>query len=130
MEFGRSLCSGIYYFPTGFSMQRNKYPVDHDVSKALLHDDLRAVVGHFCFGIHNRVLYPSIYASMLREPVERVISLFHHLKWVGDIPQDTTLEKFMDDEKIPESSNDQVYRIAGLHRTPNNQQTALKTNKD
>jgi hypothetical protein len=39
---------------------------------------LRLVLGHYPYGIHEAVGRPCRYLTILREPVERVISLYHH----------------------------------------------------
>jgi hypothetical protein len=44
---------------------------------------LRLVMGHFRFGIHARIGRPSRYVTLVRDPVERVVSLYHHFR---DLP--------------------------------------------
>ncbi len=39
---------------------------------------LRLVMGHFSYGIHRQVERPCRYATLLRDPVERVVSLYYH----------------------------------------------------
>lgn len=36
--------------------------------------------GHIYFGIHEHVPSPATYMTMLRHPVERVVSLYHYVK--------------------------------------------------
>jgi Sulfotransferase family len=91
--------------------------------------DLRAVLGHFSFGLHALLDRPAIYATMLRHPLERVVSLYHHLKrwpahktqgwfWlerVGLKPLDsnTSLDEFIRTYPLRELDNDQTRRVAG-----------------
>ena len=39
---------------------------------------LRLVMGHFAYGIHRQIDRPCRYATVVRDPVERVISLYSH----------------------------------------------------
>jgi hypothetical protein len=41
---------------------------------------LRLVFGHFAYGIHQAIPGPSRYVTMLRDPVDRVASLYYHYK--------------------------------------------------
>jgi hypothetical protein len=41
---------------------------------------LRLVMGHFPFGIHVRIGHPSRYVTLVRDPVERVVSLYYHYR--------------------------------------------------
>lgn len=83
--------------------------------------DVRVLMGHFWFGIHELLPAPSTYVTMLRDPVERVTSLYHHLL---EHPDNTpyheelmryadTLERFVLDAGCKEADNDQTRRISG-----------------
>ena len=41
-------------------------------------DELRLVMGHFRYGIHERFERPYRYATLVRQPVDRVVSLYYH----------------------------------------------------
>src|SRR5262249_19033084 len=41
-------------------------------------DHLRFVMGHFSYGIHEGLTQPWRYVTMLRDPVDRYISSYHH----------------------------------------------------
>jgi hypothetical protein len=43
-------------------------------------EPVRFVMGHFQYGIHRALPGPARYVTMLREPVDRVASLFYHFK--------------------------------------------------
>ena len=46
---------------------------------ALLGDDTKTLFcGHFSFGLHRWLSRPSYYVSVLREPVSRMVSLYHY----------------------------------------------------
>jgi hypothetical protein len=78
------------------------------------------VMGHFSFGVHRLLGLPPLYATVLREPVARVISL--HTFWkslsVADRPaffsDDLTLE-ILATEPVTEHANNHMCRIiAGI----------------
>jgi hypothetical protein len=43
-------------------------------------DRLRAVMGHFFFGAHTFLSKPSIYITVLRDPLDRVISRYYFVR--------------------------------------------------
>jgi hypothetical protein len=127
-EEGGYLCAGVYYYPgTGFF----KPPgggAPPDVIEVLRRHSVRAVVGHFCFGIHSYVAAQSTYMTILRHPLDRVVSLYYHMQtwpqrgnkaWCpgeSSIPftTETTLEQFVTDYRLREIDNDQTRRISGI----------------
>jgi sulfotransferase famil protein len=128
-EEGGWFSSGVYYFPgqLGF-MRRVEANYPDDVVQALRRSDLRAAVGHFSFGLHLLIDEPITYATMVRHPVERILSLYCHLKrwpsydryppWlerVGLRPleADTSLDEFIRNYPLRELDNDQTRRVAG-----------------
>jgi hypothetical protein len=48
-------------------------------------DRTRFVMGHFPFGIHHQLARPSRYVTLLRDPVERAISLYYHFRNIPGI---------------------------------------------
>ena len=116
---GESFHDGIYYFPAGIQRPRRQQLVPK-VRAMLGREDLRAVTGHFSYGIHEAVPQPFFYITFLREPVDRVVSLYHHI--LGEkheihhdlfVSHGVTLEEFVCDLEWPEVDNDQTRRIAG-----------------
>jgi hypothetical protein len=77
------------------------------VVAAMNASDVRAIVGHVSFGIHALVERSTTYMTLLRDPVERVLSLYYH------DPRDQGLCEFLQDRSYPEADNDQVRRVAG-----------------
>jgi Galactose-3-O-sulfotransferase len=110
------LHAGIYYYPNGFLTAPGRV-APGPILRVLGRSDLRAVVGHFWFGVHQYVVRPWTYVTLLRNPLERVLSLYHHLRWLAedyDFPADMSLEEFVTAPLYREVSNDQTRRIAGL----------------
>jgi Sulfotransferase family len=125
-EEGR-LVDGIYYYPGGFHKEapigKEAAPVfSAKATRAVVRRDVRAVVGHFSFGIHAHIDRPSTYVTLLRDPVERVVSLYHsccayHWPHEGDAQlqkDDAGLEDFVRRLSCREADNDQTRRISGL----------------
>jgi Sulfotransferase family len=105
------LHNGIYYFPVGFFKKPDLSMPDH-VMRAIGREDIRAVLGHFWFGIHHHVKTPSTYITVLREPVERTFSLYWHL--YRRRPNDMSLLEFVSRPPYIEVDNDQTRRLAGI----------------
>jgi hypothetical protein len=89
----------------------------------------RYIVGHFCYGIHQHLPEPWCYASFLREPVSRVISLYEYsldnpTAYYHKQAQGKTLEEFVLETPLMELDNGQVRFLAGaqddffINRTP------------
>jgi len=134
-EEGGWFCNGVYYYPGEPDFIRPCKPhhpyrivQPSSILKALSRDDLRVVAGHFSFGLHTIVDRPTTYATMLRHPVDRITSLYYHLKrwprheehepWlerVGLRPvgAEISLEQFIRDYPLRELDNDQTRRLAG-----------------
>jgi Galactose-3-O-sulfotransferase len=105
-------------------------PIPAYVATALEDHDVRAVVGHFSFGVHRLARRSATYMTMLRAPADRVTSLYFHLKtwspearapeaWFpgeSDRPftQETTLEEFVTSYALRELDNDQTRRVSGI----------------
>ena len=120
------LNSGAFYYPSGYV--RGPYERDHArIRRVLQREDLLAVLGHFEFGVHRSLPGPSTYVTVLRDPVHRVVSLYHFQRLVqrkhGDhqgvvISDDMTLEEFIARPPYKEVDNGQVRRIAGMEAAP------------
>ena len=104
------LSAGVAYLEYGF-LKPDELVVPEHVVNLLSRSDLRAVIGHFWFGLHEYVARPSRYITVLRDPMERVVSLYYYAKL-----QDTmTLEDFARNPPFREVDNDQTRRIAGMN---------------
>ena len=98
--------SGIYYYPFEFFYDEN-FEIPEGSRKILRRKDLRAVLGHFFFGIHRHVKRAATYITLLRHPVDRVLSLY----WQEEPGR--TIEEFMT-RRLRETDNDQTRRISGM----------------
>lgn len=62
-------------------------------------ETIKVVHGHYLFGLHNHFNRPFSYFTMLREPVDRVISQYYYLRGIEGEPYDKfrqmTLEEFV-----------------------------------
>ena len=82
----------------------------------------RLIMGHMPFGIHEYLPQPARYVTMLRDPVARVISLYHHHRRNPQSRLHTrvarmTLEEFAEDLHTG-SRNQMTKLIAGRRRGP------------
>jgi hypothetical protein len=103
------LHSGVYYFPTGF-LHEGAARLPDSLSRVLLRNDLRAIVGHFCYGMHRYVNRPWAYVTLLRNPLDRILSLYYHLSPTGAI----NIEEFISNPTYKIFENDQTRRLAGI----------------
>ena len=118
-EQGR-LHSGIYYYPGNFHKKADPETPD-SVIRTLERPDITAVVGHFTYGIHEHISRPSTYLTVVRAPLTRVMSLFHHIRtfkshgWRDDVvAKRMSIETFIETYRCREADNDQTRRLSGL----------------
>lgn len=104
-----TLDAGVAYLNYGFLKEPGLVVPEH-VRRLLGRRDLRAVIGHFCFGLHEHVARPHVYVTLLRDPVERVVSLYHYAK----LHETMGLEEFVGSPPFKEVDNDQTRRLAGV----------------
>lgn len=102
--------AGVAYLDYGF-IKEPELAVPGHVKSLLGRRDLRAVVGHFWFGLHEYVARSHSYVTLLRDPVERVVSLYHYAK----LHETMSLEEFARTPPFKEVDNDQTRRIAGVN---------------
>jgi hypothetical protein len=101
---------GVYFYPAG--LFSTSAPLNPDVTTMLTRSDLTAVAGHFYFGIHRHLMQPSLYVTVLRNPVSRILSLYDELKAQKRVS--TRLEEFVISPPFQGIDNDQTRRIAGF----------------
>lgn len=86
---------------------------DVDITK------LKIVHGHYFFGIHEHLQRPFSYFTILRHPIERVLSLYYYLKSINgkkyDVYRKMTLDEFIE-KKIEE--NIQTAYLSGSNTQP------------
>jgi hypothetical protein len=102
------LKGGVAYLGYGF-LKEQPLAVPGHVLPLLRRADLRAVIGHFWYGLHEHVARPAVYITALRDPVERVLSLYYYTR----LHDSTTLDAFVAEPPFREVDNDQTRRIAG-----------------
>jgi hypothetical protein len=90
------------------------------------------IVGHFGFGVHQHARQPARYVTMLRDPLDRVVSLYYHYKNHAQATPGSpsveerrlmrdgamSLEEWVFDAKRPAVDNGMVRQIAGYRRIP------------
>ena len=119
---------GVFYYPRGIEEQHRRGVIDpsldpeipSDIVHALRDPALKAVLGHFSFGIHSHIQRPAKYITLLRHPIDRVLSLyFHILKWPRTELQkhiareEMSLEQFVTESGYLQADNGQTRRLAG-----------------
>ena len=92
------------------------------VGAAVRERDVRLVQGHIPFGLHERWQVDATYVTLLREPVDRVVSLYYYMlqQHQADFLQDGRpigLERFIKSERAiaMEVDNAQTRRLSGLN---------------
>ncbi|HVX30184.1 MAG TPA: hypothetical protein VHA53_06860, partial [Nitrolancea sp.] len=74
---------------------------------------IRAIAGHFYFGVHRFIARPSVYITVLRDPVARVISHYHFVRcspghYLYDAANELSLSEFVVACGPDEPNNDQT----------------------
>lgn len=114
--------SGVFYHPATFVKELDGAS-ESLVRQALAHDGLRAVLGHFRFGLHASLSRPHRYVTMLREPVSRVRSLYEFQRLnerkygkLGGVrlPDEVDLARYVLEPPYVEVDNGMTRRISGL----------------
>lgn len=81
-----------------------------------------ALIGHVHFGVHRFLLEPATYMTMLRDPIDRVVSHYYYVKsdpshYLHErvVKHDYTLEEFAITRASHELDNDQVRWLTVKH---------------
>ena len=77
---------------------------------------VRLFEAHAGYGLHEQLPQPSIYLTMLREPIDRAVSVFYYQRQHARIPDDMTLDQFVlaaDPQRVWWVDNAQVRYLAG-----------------
>ncbi|MCC5805093.1 MAG: sulfotransferase family 2 domain-containing protein [Opitutales bacterium] len=89
----------------------------------------RYFAGHMCYGVHRYLPQPSTYLAFFREPVSRLVSLYHYSKtnetaYYHSYAKNASAEEFLLETDLMELDNGQVRFVAGdeadmfINRTP------------
>jgi len=88
--------------------------------------DVKIFMGHFYFGLHENIPQPCTYFTILRNPIDRVISLHGHIKSLPCTSSDQkfknkweaarkmSLEEFVASDILPIMHNQQVILLSNL----------------
>jgi len=84
-------------------------------------DNIRLVAGHVDFGLHRYLPGDCRYFTMLRDPVERILSQFHYISqgWPESQVAEMSLEEYVTEGHHTYVHNDQVRRISGVNPKQN-----------
>ena len=116
---------GVFCYPgrqrSGF-LKEPGLGIASNVPHVLSTRKLGVVVGHFSFGIHRYLPRPSTYITLLRDPIDRIISLYyhslrHHLETkmsLADFLTKFRKNGYTSDQTRLLTDNDQTRRISGL----------------
>jgi hypothetical protein len=89
-------------------------------------NSLKIIHGHFPFGIHNYIEAPYTYITILRNPIQRLISYYYYmLAWPSHFPENPiassiqknnyTIEEFIQKTKSENCDNGQTRLISGIN---------------
>ena len=78
--------------------------------------NIRLVAGHVDFGLHRYLPGECRYFTMLRDPVERILSQFHYISqgWPDSRVSEMSLKEYVTEGHHTYVHNDQVRRISGV----------------
>jgi Galactose-3-O-sulfotransferase/Helix-hairpin-helix motif len=121
---------GIYHLDDGFHETITESLLAA-VHRAIDPQLVRVVLGHFSFGLHTAFAQRSTYITLLRDPVERLVSLHDHILRFQDdrsgvLSEELSLEEFASRQAV---ANDQVRRLTGLDPTSSRPSVVVKTAK-
>lgn len=79
--------------------------------------DVTCLTGHFAYGIHEHVPGPVQYVTFLRDPVERILSLYFYIReknhQLAPLLNHLTVGDFVESRTISDTNNGMVRFLAG-----------------
>lgn len=93
---------------------------------------IRLLQGHFPFGLHEQLAVPVDYLTILRDPVDRIISMYfwirvNHEHVLNKVVRSMSLKEFAD-SGFDITTNHQTSLISGLVANPENNAVAIARN--
>ncbi len=120
----RSIIARQYSSGAVYSVDEHHLGTEIANFRALSKEDKEAIEiiqGHFCFGIHERLGIPGRYITILRDPVQRVISHYYHVLKHSDhhlhadvVSSGMTLKEYVQSEITLDCDNSQVRYLSGI----------------
>lgn len=87
-------------------------------------DRIRLLKGHFAYGAHQHLVGPSTYVTLLRNPVDRIISHYYYVKrtprhylYQKVTAENMDLAAYVTSHLTEELDNDQVRLLSGIERS-------------
>ena len=80
--------------------------------------NIRCFAGHFPYGLHRHISRPCVYATMLRKPVDRVVSLYKFIqsfkghRW-HNMARKMSLEEFVTQSSMADARNGMTRWLSG-----------------
>ncbi|WP_264739378.1 sulfotransferase family 2 domain-containing protein [Cytobacillus firmus] len=90
-----------------------------EFKKIVSEKEIQFVFGHLSFGLHMHTNKPCTYVTMMREPIDRVISMYYYVIGKKDHPlhgivKDLLIEEFIDHPDLKVHTNNmQTKRVLG-----------------
>lgn len=113
---------GVIYYPAlGIQREYNRNPSSTVNDMPVDNRLVRFISGHFTFGLHRFLTVPATYITLLRDPVDRVVSLYYHVLRSSHEPlhqhllrENISLSDFVTHVCCREAEDDQTWRLSGL----------------
>ncbi|WP_303982318.1 sulfotransferase family 2 domain-containing protein [Niallia circulans] len=87
------------------------------IEKVNKNKDLKCINGHFLFGLHNEISEPYSYVTMLRQPIDRVISTYYYIKRTPEHPIYNRVKKMSIGEFINTKDTHANYLVSNMQTT-------------
>jgi len=124
-SFRFSVINGGNYSLSGYNIMAwhgttTKFKEEISIAKR---EQVKLLTGHCCFGIHEAFSKPAAYLSIIRHPVDRIVSYFYQTTFtLNNKPIPMTRSKLLDPETFEKllaarmvSQNQAVQLLSGAH---------------